>query len=120
MYARMFLLALGWRTHDPYERQSARAVRLYLIWLLVPVSMSLLAFMGVGYALTRDIRFAVALTLCIVCAAVLASLFGILRQRMPRKIVKTLVPHAFQSGGVRRLLKKKSNKKINPALFFKL
>lgn len=112
MYARMFLLALGWRTHDPYEREAARAVRSYLIWLLIPLTLSLLAFMGVGYALTMDIRFAVALTLAMVCAGVLASLFGTLRQRMPIEIVNTLVLHGFQSGVVRRLSKKHGIKKM--------
>lgn len=52
--ARLLLLALGKKTDDPYERESARAVRAYLAALLFrSVTLSALNY-GLGYLLFRS------------------------------------------------------------------
>ncbi|OGX09007.1 MAG: hypothetical protein A2Z88_05325 [Omnitrophica WOR_2 bacterium GWA2_47_8] len=113
MYARMFLLALGWATHDPYEREAARAVRSYLIWLLIPIAMLLFVFMGLGFLLTRDIRFALVVTIFVACALPILFL-GTPKERISREIVKSLELHDMQSWVVRCLSKKHSIKKMIP------
>lgn len=114
MHTRIFLLALGWRTHDPYERAVARAVRSYLVWLLVPVALSLVVFIGFGYALTKDIWLASVFTLCIASSAMFSSFLGTFQPGLSRGFADTLVLHVFQSGVVHSLSRKHGIKKMIP------
>ena len=55
MYTRLFLLALGWRTTDPYEREGGKAVRAYLIALLLPCALLMGVLLLCAYVFTGHI-----------------------------------------------------------------
>ncbi len=73
MYTRLLLLALGWRTTDPYEREGGKAVRAYLIALLSPCALFMVVLFLSTYVLTGH----TALSLVVMLAPLTAFVFPV-------------------------------------------
>ncbi len=94
---RLFLLAIGWRTRDPYEREAARSVRSFLATLLFPLAMTFAAYAVLCFMFTLNVRIALLFSVTLVIVGAVPACFFPSDTSLKSGVEKTFTFHALQT-----------------------
>lgn len=114
MQMRLFLLAIGWRTRDPYEREAARSIRSFLVLLLLPLAMMFVAYAIFCYAFTLNVRIAALFSVILIVVGAVPTYFFPVDTLLRRGTEETFALHAVQTRIVATISAKFGIHKIIP------